>query len=898
VHTPTFTTEPTAEIAALRARVAQLEAELSIRQPLIAGLENAEGTPRGYSPGPAIGMAVLSARSLEPEFLSLAIETILGQSREALYADPGLWLRLIEPRDLPQLRAKLLNPDSASSELVFRLRRGTDLHWVRAHVACMPSGKLLISFEDMTERRQFEESVRDSEARYRTIVETAYEGIVQVDANFRIRFVNGRMAEMMNVDADRMIGREIFEFLPLELRFEAESLMDCRRSGIRQAYQMVVPSRIGGARIFQASTEPLFDEKGQFAGSLGLVSDLTDRARTEEAMQAGQHRFRALAIHSPTGLFQCDTEGRCLFVNQRLAAIAGIPPESRASCDWLRTVHPLDRDEVCRAWQRAVASEGEFNHEFRILHDDGVIRWVWVSAIPRKDEAGQARHYLGNVLDITERKQVEESLRASEQRFRLLSNFSPVGIFLTNQTGGVVYTNPRYQAIAGASARDLLGHGFLNSIHPDDRDEVAKVWASIGVTTHTHNVERRYLHPDGSCRWVHVRSSPLISAEGQLVGRVGTVEDITERRKVEDQLRESEERYRLLAEHSTDMISKHAPDGRYLYVSPACRNLFGYEPEELIGTHPIDYVHPADVEATWQSYAAIPKRPRVGTVAARVRCKNGSYVWIESLAKTLPEDAPYGPGTIIAVTRDITARKQAEDMLHESEKLAAAGRLAARIAHEINNPLAGIRSSFLLIEDAVPRHHPYFSYLSRIEKEIDRIARIVRRMFDLYRPERMGRQPIELDRTIRDVVALLDSIAAAHEVRLNVEATDASGKLRLPDDAIRQVLYNVVVNAIEASPPGGVVGIEARLRSSAIEISVLDGGPGISDELCSQIYEPFFTTKEQTSTGGLGLGLSISRGIIEALQGTLIFERRQPGGTVFRFTIPLNEESGEAVDGG
>lgn len=295
----------------------------------------------------------------------------------------------------------------------------------------------------------------------------------------------------------------------------------------------------------------------------------------------------------------------------------------------------------------------------------------------------------------------------------------------------------------------------------------------------------------------------------------------------------------------------------------------------------------------WQGYAAIAERPRVGIVAARVRRKDGSYVWIESLAKTLPDDASHGPGTIIAVTRDITARKHAEDLLHESEKLAAAGRLAARIAHEINNPLAGIRNAFLLIEDAVPRHHPYFSYLSRIEKEIDRIARIVRRMFDLYRPEQERRQPIELDQTIHDVVALLDSIAAARDVRLSVKDADASGKLRLPEDSIRQVLYNVVVNAIEASPSGGVVHIQSARHDCAVEISVADDGPGIPAELRTQIYEPFFTTKEQTNTGGLGLGLPISRGIIEALQGTLRFESRQPQGTVFRFTVPLNNDSSE-----
>lgn len=883
------TTESNAELLALRARVAQLETELSRRQEFLGGLQSAESSVRQYLRGLGIGVGVFVAGTLEPRFLSFTAEKVLGHSRDHVAAEPDRWMCSIDPQDLPHVRREMLeSADSEPRELTFRVRHGQQVRWVRTHISAAPPGFVMVSFEDVTERILAEQSLRASEAQYRKIVETAFEGVVQVNADFRITFVNGRMAEMMNMVPEEMIGRGVFDFLPKAQRHEADTLMQRRRQGVKETYQMLVPSRTGGARVLQISTEPLFDEDGAFGGSLGMVSDLTDQTRAELAVRASQQRFRALAVHSPTGIFQCDAQAQCMFINRRFATIAGVPTDAGADWAWLRTLHPQDREATVAAWRAAVQCEGEFKHEFRFLHGNGTVRWVWGSAIPLRDEADRVTNYLGNVLDITERKQAEESLRASEQRFRLLSSCSPVGIFLTDQRGDVVYVNPRYQAIAGAPAHELMGQGFLNALHPDDRNAAATQWENVGTSTGPHNTERRFLHPDGDCRWVHVRSSPLISTQGMMVGRVGTVEDITEQRKIEDQLRQSEERYRLLAEHSTDMISKHSPDGAYLYVSPASRSLFGFEPEELIGTHPFDYVHPDDISAAWQGYAAIAQRPRVGIVAARVRRKDGSYVWVESLAKTLPDDDPHGPGMIIAVTRDITARKRAEDMLHESEKLAAAGRLAARIAHEINNPLAGIRNSFLLIEDAIPRHHPYFSYLVRIEKEIDRIARIVRRMFDLYRPEQVQRQSIELDETIRDVVALLDSIAAAREVRLTVEPIGTAGKLPLPEDSIRQVLYNVVVNAIEASPRGGTVRIQSARLPESVEISVADDGPGISSELQSQIYEPFFTTKEQTNTGGLGLGLPISRGIIEALQGTLQFESQQPQGTVFRFTIPLH----------
>jgi hypothetical protein len=250
-----------------------------------------------------------------------------------------------------------------------------------------------------------------------------------------------------------------------------------------------------------------------------------------------------------------------------------------------------------------------------------------------------------------------------------------------------------------------------------------------------------------------------------------------------------------------------------------------------------------------------------------------------------------------AILHDVGDRKRTEKMLRENEKLAATGRIAARIAHEINNPLAGIRNSFLLIKDGISSEHPYFSYVGRIEKEIDRIARIVRQMFDLHRPDYITSRDVELHQSIGDVVALLDSIARARGVTLTVDVVGAVRRVSLPEDSLRQVLYNVIVNAIEASPADSVVGIKATLSASDVEILVADHGEGIAPAMQLQIYEPFFTTKSQSGTGGLGLGLPISKGLVEAMQGTLDVERTSRNGTVFRITIPLFQPDGEVRNG-
>ena len=755
---------------------------------------------------------------------------------------------------------------------------------------------------------------------------------------------------------------------------------------------------------------------------VAVFADVTEQRRSEDVIHQSEERFRALAVHSPMGIFQCDLDGNGLFVNDRYAAIAGIESTEIAGLGWLRTLHPLDRPRVLDAWCRAAASGREFSEEFRFVHGDGTLHWALANAVALQGDSCTATSYLGNVLDITERKAADDALRASEQRFRMLSDLSPVGIFSSDETGHVVYINERSEGIYGYPATELFGLGFLRIFLPAERDAILANWLQIAGGTDQHDVERMVVNRRGEPRWIHLSSVPMISSTGGVVGRIGTVEDITERRLAEQGLRDSEERFRLLTEHASDVISRHNAHRVVIYVSPACQTLLGYKPDELVGTDGLQIIHPDDRRlfrpAPGTSLESIDTLP----LTYRVQHKNGQYIWLETLWKLIPRSAGSGefdveivamsrdvtlrrqaaerlsasearlcaildtasdgivtvdeaggieqfsPGAerlfgyraaevlghnarmlfpreesaierserrpiafrrplakvreivgrrkdgtlceleisvgeaaigsrsvFTAILHDITSRKSTERRLRESEKLAATGRIAARVAHEINNPLAGIKNSFLLIKDAVPPDHPDFCFVARIEGEIDRIARIVRQMFDLHRPSRFGCKAVDeldLGMAVRDVAALLEPIATTREVRLEIELPSEGHKVPLSADSVRQVLYNVVVNAIEASPRGESVCIEARGTADSVELYVTDHGPGIPPEVAQQIYEPFFTTKARVGIDGLGLGLSISRGIVEAMCGTLDFQSG-PCGTVFHIHLPAFERDGE-----
>ena len=237
---------------------------------------------------------------------------------------------------------------------------------------------------------------------------------------------------------------------------------------------------------------------------------------------------------------------------------------------------------------------------------------------------------------------------------------------------------------------------------------------------------------------------------------------------------------------------------------------------------------------------------------------------------------------------EIAERQRAEKMLRESEKLAATGRMAARIAHEINNPLAGIKNSFLLIKDSISKKHKYYEYVGRIDAEISRVTNIVRQMYDLYKPTQEEPRRVNLREVVEDVVALLKVSGQKYSVDIEVDVRDEV-VVTLVDGLIRRILLNLIQNAIEASPPNEKVKVLANVLNGSLALEIADHGKGIDDNIRDHIFEPFFTTKSDYTSGGLGLGLSVCKSEVDAMGGVISFESEKDKGTVFRVVIPLTQ---------
>lgn len=237
----------------------------------------------------------------------------------------------------------------------------------------------------------------------------------------------------------------------------------------------------------------------------------------------------------------------------------------------------------------------------------------------------------------------------------------------------------------------------------------------------------------------------------------------------------------------------------------------------------------------------------------------------------------------------IIERKRAQDALRESEKLAVIGKLAARVAHEINNPLAAIKGSFRLIKGTIPEGHKHYRFIGLIEKEIDRIAQIIRQMYGLYRTK----QEIVLkspDECICEVISLLKGSCEKQNITIELDKKDYADGVKLPDGMFKQILYNLIQNAIDVSSAGQVVMITSTIAGDTLTVAVSDRGGGIPEKLRPRIFEPFFSTKNEQERNGLGMGLSVSKNMVEAMGGNLDFETKVGYGTTFRLNIPIGQK--------
>ncbi len=600
-----------------------------------------------------------------------------------------------------------------------------------------------------------------------------------------------------------------------------------------------------------------------------------------------KEQFSLVAQAAGLGTWDWDLCSNELVWSARCFSLFGLPPDTAMSYEkFLGSVHPEDRARVEDVVKKAIESHADYDTEFRVLWPGGSLRWISARGRAYYDGAGQPIRMLGIASDVTERKRSDQALRESEAKFRSLFDNSLDAVFLTLPDGTINAANAAACTMFGMTEAEICKAGRAGVVDPDDHRLAAVL--EERARNRKFVAELSFIRKDGT-RFDGEVSSVIV--DGQPVRSFVVIRDITKRKEAEEELRLISDRFQVSLRGLPVVVYNQDCDLRYTWLY--CPDL-GHSPAEIMGKRDRDlYPRAEDAELTEGIKADVIKTGmrRREEVELFWRGKERRYDLLVDPLRDIE-------GNIVGVTCaaiDITERKQAQEALIRSEKLASLGRMAATVAHEINNPLEGVMNLLYLANTSHGLPEPACQYLTMASEELNRIAQITRQSLGFYR---------ESGKPVRTSVnAALES--AIDLLRSKIREKGAVIQTKWDGDAhviaiageLRQVFANLLANSLDAIGEHGVIALRVSSHASFkggkryVRITIADNGTGISPQMQQQVFDALFTTKGSIGTG---LGLWVSKQIIDKHAGTIRLRSRTEKactGTVFSIVLPAEPAS-------
>jgi PAS domain S-box-containing protein len=491
--------------------------------------------------------------------------------------------------------------------------------------------------------------------------------------------------------------------------------------------------------------------------------------------------------------------------------------------------------------------------------------------------------------DITERKQVEEVIREGERKLATLVGNLPGFVYRcqNNRDWTFEYVSEGVCELTGYTTDEYLvqrSTSYGVTMHPDDRE---RVWHEVQDALEHHRpfeMTYRILTRSGEVKWVWERGEGIYTTEGSLNYVEGFVTDVTERKRAEQLLRQSEESYRRLIAFSPYAILVNRGD-RIVFANDQAIKLFGaVRANEILDKSLLDLIHP-DHHAVVREriHELLEGMQAIPVSEDKIVRLDGMSIDVEVSATRFTDEE--GPA-ILVMLRDVSERKRLQAQLRRTERIAELGTLASGMAHEIGTPMNVILGRAEYLMDRVTEE-PIKKGLQTIVTQVERITKVMNQLLSFARRKTPERRPLDLQKAIEESVEIFRERLAKNRIHVEMDLVDPCPLVLGDADQMNQVLINLIMNAVHAMPDGGTLSIGLAREKDFVKLTVADTGHGIPYEVVKKIFEPFFTTKEFGK--GTGLGLTVVKGIIEEHQGSIAVESEEGKGTRFRVLLPVTD---------
>jgi PAS domain S-box-containing protein len=736
--------------------------------------------------------------------------------------------------------------------------------------------------------RAYEVRAEEAEA-LQSLLNAFSETAILIDLEGVVLKINETAARRLGKTVDEMIGTELVGHFPPDLT----SYRKARGEEVARTGKLVRFQDERDGRIYDTHDYPVFDRQGK-VGAIAIYSrDITENIRVVQALLESEENFRSLAENANDGILIATGEGVHVYVNRKVSEIAGYTIDELLETGITDLAHPDEAEGIVRRFGKRIRGEKtRKQYETWIIRKDGTPIPIEVTA-SRTIWKGEPST-LVIMRDITERSQMERDLRRSEERFRAIFEGALDAIYIVDpETGRILDANPAASELLLRDNEEIADRHYLDLFPADWKGTVREAYEGLfEEEERIVSVVAGMMRSDGSEVPVEVLGQ-LIQIDGVPVIQA-IVRDITDRKRMDEELRDSEEQFRTLAEASLAGIFVFQ-DGKFRYANPALGRIFGYELDELIGRMgPIELILPEDREMAdaygRQCLKGMEEESPVFTFRGVKR--DGSLIDCEVLQAGIEYR---GRRAVIGTLLDVTRRKRMEEELLKTQKLESLGVLAGGIAHDFNNILTAISTNISMARMYGDLEEDISEMLGDAEKASVRAKNLTQQLLSFSRGGGPVRRAVSMTNILEENT---EFALSGSNVKCEYSIPKELRQVEADEGQIGQVIHNLVINAVQAMPEGGVIKVGAENVSPGeletlplkpdryVKIFVTDHGIGIPARHSDKIFDPFFTTKQK----GSGLGLSSAFTIVRNHEGHLQVDSEVGVGTTVRVYLPVSDE--------